>query len=107
MGDLGSVLAAAEHQIQARVLATGENLVSNHQFYLADRKFAENNPKVLNTVVQTLNQTTQWVSTHQDEAAKLLENLRHLSLMYSKRPFHVWVLEFSQYLTRSPKNNNM
>ncbi|MEP7475164.1 sulfonate ABC transporter substrate-binding protein [Acinetobacter baumannii] len=65
--------AAAEHQIQARVLATGENLVSNHQFYLADRKFAENNPKVLNTVVQTLNQTTEWVSTHQDEAAKLLE----------------------------------
>ena len=92
--------AAAEHQIQARVLATGENLVSNHQFYLADRKFAENNPKVLNAVVQTLNQTTEWVSTHQDEAAKLLENLRHLNLMYLKHPFHVWVLEFSQYLTR-------
>ena len=27
--------AAAEHQISARVIATGENLVSNHQFYLA------------------------------------------------------------------------
>ena len=98
--------AAAEHQIQARVLATGENLVSNHQFYLADRKFVESNPKVLNTVVQTLNQTTEWVSSHQDEAAKLLENLPHLSLMYSKLPFHVWVLEFSQSLTRWHKNNN-
>ncbi|MGR0306222.1 sulfonate ABC transporter substrate-binding protein [Acinetobacter beijerinckii] len=65
--------AAAEHQIQARVIANGEHLVSNHQFYLADRKFAETNPEVLNTLVNTLNQTTDWVKTHPDDAAKLLE----------------------------------
>ncbi|RLL33275.1 sulfonate ABC transporter substrate-binding protein [Acinetobacter cumulans] len=65
--------AAAEQQIGARVLATGENLVSNHQFYLADRKFAEANPKVIQAVVKELNLSTQWVASHQDEAAKLLE----------------------------------
>lgn len=65
--------AAAEHQIHARVIATGEHLVSNHQFYLADRQFAEHHPQVLNTVVTTLNQTTDWVKTHPDDAAKLLE----------------------------------
>ena len=65
--------AAAEQQIGARVLATGENLVSNHQFYLADRKFAEANPKIIQTVVKELNLSTQWVASHQDEAAKLLE----------------------------------
>ncbi|WP_088458814.1 sulfonate ABC transporter substrate-binding protein [Acinetobacter soli] len=65
--------AAAEQQIGARVLATGQNLVSNHQFYLADRKFAEQHPEVLKTVVQQLNQTTEWVKTHQDDAARLLE----------------------------------
>lgn len=65
--------AAAEQQIGARVLATGQNLVSNHQFYLADRKFAEQHPEVLKTVVQQLNQTTEWVKTHQDDAAHLLE----------------------------------
>ncbi|WP_326517946.1 sulfonate ABC transporter substrate-binding protein [Acinetobacter sp. CAAS 2-6] len=65
--------AAAEQQIGARVLATGQNLVSNYQFYLADRKFAQQNPQVLKTVVNELNSTTQWVSQHQDEAAKLLE----------------------------------
>ena len=65
--------AAAEQQIDARVLATGQNLVSNHQFYLADRKFAEQHPEVLKTVVQQLNQTTEWVKTHQDDAARLLE----------------------------------
>lgn len=65
--------AAAEHQIGARVIASGENVVSNHQFYLADRKFAEANPQIIEAVVNELNLTTEWVSAHQDEAAKLLE----------------------------------
>ena len=65
--------AAAEKQIGARVIATGENLVANYQFYLADRKFAEQNPDVLKTVVNELNASTQWVAQNQDEAAKLLE----------------------------------
>ena len=66
-------LAATEHQVHARVIANGEHLVSNYQFYLADRKFAENHPEILKTVVQTLNQTTDWVKTYPDDAAKLLE----------------------------------
>ena len=74
--------AAAEHQIGARVIATGENIVSNHQFYLADRKFAEANPKIIEAVVNELNLTTEWVSAHQDEAAKLLENRQAWLLMY-------------------------
>lgn len=72
--------AAAEHQIGARVLATGQNIVSNHQFYLADRKFAEQNPKVLESVVKELNDTTIWVKDHQDEAVKLLEKPTGLQL---------------------------
>ncbi len=72
--------AAAEHQISARVIATGENLVSNHQFYLADRKFAEAHPEVLKTVVNELNTTTQWVEQNQQQAAKLLEKPTGLSL---------------------------
>lgn len=72
--------AAAEHQIGARVLATGQNIVSNHQFYLVDRKFAEQNPKVLESVVKQLNDTTIWVKDHQDEAAKLLEKPTGLQL---------------------------
>ena len=73
-------LAAAEHQIHARVIANGEHLVSNHQFYLADRKFAEGHPEVLKTLVTTLNQTTDWVKTHPDDAAKLLEKPTALEL---------------------------
>ncbi len=65
--------AAAQHQIHARVIASGEQLVSNHQFYLADRKFAESHPEALKTLISTLNQTTDWVKAHPDDAAKLLE----------------------------------
>ncbi|ENU32035.1 hypothetical protein F991_00017 [Acinetobacter sp. CIP-A165] len=65
--------AAAQHQIHARVIASGEHLVNNHQFYLADRKFAESPPDALKTLVSTLNQTTDWVKNHPDDAAKLLE----------------------------------
>lgn len=64
--------AAAEQQIGARVIATGQDLVSNHQFYLADRKFAEQHPDVLKTVIHELNTTTQWIAAHQDEASQLL-----------------------------------
>ncbi|MCX5469806.1 sulfonate ABC transporter substrate-binding protein [Acinetobacter nematophilus] len=72
--------AAAEKQLNAKVIATGQNLVNNHQFYLADRKFAEQHPDVLKTVVNELNTTTQWVSQHQTDAAKLLEKPTGLPL---------------------------
>lgn len=65
--------AAAEQQLGARVLATGDKLVSNHQFYLADRKFAQQHPDILKTVVNELNQTTTWVAQHQAQAAQLLQ----------------------------------
>ncbi len=72
--------AAAEQQLGAKVLATGQNLVSNHQFYLADRQFAQQHPEVLKAVVNELNTTTQWVSQHQTDAAKLLEEPTGLPL---------------------------
>lgn len=72
--------ASAEKQLGAKVLATGQNLVNNHQFYLADRKFAEQHPDVLKAVVNELNTTTQWVSKHQTDAAKLLEKPTGLPL---------------------------
>lgn len=72
--------AAAEKHLNAKVIATGQNVVNNHQFYLADRKFAEQHPDVLKVVVNELNTTTQWVSQHQTDAAKLLEKPTGLPL---------------------------
>lgn len=76
--------AAAEQQLGAKVIATGKNLVNNYQFYLADRSFAEQYPQVLKTVINELNSTTQWVASHQDEAAQLLEKPTGLPLSILK-----------------------
>ena len=71
--------AAAEHQIGARVLADGTNLVNNHQFYLADRKFAEQHPELLETVITELNSAADWVKNNQDQATQILEKPTGLS----------------------------
>ena len=98
--------AAAEHQISARVIATGENLVSNHQFYLADRKFAEAHPEILKTVVNELNTTTQWVEQNQQQAAQLLEKPTGLSLDIYKARLVVWALAFNPFQPKSQKNSS-
>lgn len=71
--------AAAEHQISARVLADGSNLVKNYQFYLADRKFAEQHPEILKTVITELNSAADWVKNNQDQATQILEKPTGLS----------------------------
>lgn len=65
-------LAAAEQQLDAKVIANGEDLVNNHQFYLAQRAYATAHPKIIQTVIQELNQSTQWIAQHPDQAAALL-----------------------------------
>ena len=56
--------------------ATIQDALSDAEEYLTDALLtanAENHPEILKTVVQTLNQTTDWVKTYPDDAAKLLE----------------------------------
>lgn len=72
--------AAAEHQIGARKLQDGEGLVTNYQFYMSDRKFAEENSKVVNTIVEQVSETSDWVKANPAEAAKILEKPTGLSL---------------------------
>lgn len=65
-------LAAAEKQLGARILADGKGLVSNHQFFLASRSYAEKNPEVIKTVLDELDKTDVWASKHLKEAASIL-----------------------------------
>lgn len=64
--------AAAEQQLGAKVLSTGQNLVSNHQFYLADRQFAQNNPKLVQSIINELDHATSWIANNKKQAAELL-----------------------------------
>jgi sulfonate transport system substrate-binding protein len=65
-------LAAAEKQLGARVLADGTGLVSNHQFYLASRPYAEQQHEVVRIVIEELAKTDEWGRNNQPEVARIL-----------------------------------
>lgn len=70
-------LAAAEKQLGARVLidgrsADGKNVVSNHQFYLASRPYAQAKPDVVSTILDELAQLGQWAEKHPKDASAVL-----------------------------------
>ena len=59
--------AAAEQQLQAHTLRDGQGLVSNHQFYLAARPFAEKHPEVVAALVEEIRKVGEWTRAHLDE----------------------------------------
>ena len=65
-------LAAAEKQLNARVLADGKGAVANHQFYLAARPFAEKYPEVVHIIIEELDKIDQWGKQNPQEVAKFL-----------------------------------
>ena len=65
-------LAAAEKQLGARVLANGQGLAANHQFYLASRDFARQHPDVVRIVLDELAKVDAWGKDHPQEVSALL-----------------------------------
>ena len=70
--------AAAEAQLQ-RTLRDGQGLVSNHQFYLAARPFAERNPAVISTLIGEIRDIGRWVEANPDQATEQVAPLLGLS----------------------------
>lgn len=68
-------LAAAEKQLGARVLADGKGLVSNHQFYLAARPYAEKSPKIVKLIIEELANTDDWAARNPQEVTAILAPL--------------------------------
>jgi sulfonate transport system substrate-binding protein len=65
-------LAAAEKQLGARILANGKDLVSNHQFFLASRPYAQKNPDVIKAVLEELVKVDDWARQNLKEVASIL-----------------------------------
>lgn len=65
-------LAAAEKQLGARVLADGKGLVSNHQFFLAARPYAEKNPAIIKIILEELVAADEWSQRNLKEVATIL-----------------------------------
>ncbi|MFC5458783.1 sulfonate ABC transporter substrate-binding protein [Massilia niabensis] len=65
-------LAAAEQQLGARVLADGRGLVSNHQFYLAARSFAEGQPGMTRILLEEIARVDDWGRANLTEVIQIL-----------------------------------
>jgi len=66
-------LAAVQNQTGARILADGQGLVSNHQFFLASRTYAQKRPEVVSAALEELAAVDNWAKTHLSDAATALE----------------------------------
>lgn len=73
-------LAAAEQQLKARVLADGKGAVSNHQFYLASRPFANAHPDIVRILIEELDKIDQWGAKNPREVAAFLAPLLGIEL---------------------------
>lgn len=67
-------LAAAEKQLGARILADGKGLVSNHQFFLAARPYAEKHPEIIKIILEELVAVDDWAQRNIKEAATILSS---------------------------------
>lgn len=65
-------LAAAEQQLGARLLADGRNLVSNHQFYLAARSFAEKHADINRILLEEIAKVDEWGKANPAEVSTIL-----------------------------------
>jgi len=65
-------LAAAEKQLGARILVDGTGLVSNYQFFVASRSYAQKNPKIIDIIVDELDKVDQWSSKNLKEVVAIL-----------------------------------
>ena len=68
-------LAAAEHQLHARVLADGRGAVANHQFYLASRAYADKHPEIVRILIEEIARIDQWGRQSPKEVARFIAPL--------------------------------
>lgn len=59
----------------AKVLSSGEGLASYTRYYLTGQKFAQDNPAILEDIIDVLEDKAQWVKANPNEAAKILAPL--------------------------------
>ena len=71
-------LAAAEKQFGARVLADGQGVVNNYQYYLAQRDYASRHPQVIQALFAASVEDGEWLKAHLPQAAAQIAPLQGL-----------------------------
>jgi sulfonate transport system substrate-binding protein len=67
--------AAVQAQKDVRVLADGQGMAANRDFYLASRSFAQQNPEIIKAVREETQAVAQWAAANPNEVVKILSPL--------------------------------
>jgi sulfonate transport system substrate-binding protein len=81
-------LAAVEKQTGARILADGRGVVNNHNYYLAERGYAQKYPQVVKALFDDAVERGRWLKTNLDQAAALIAPLQGLDPEVVKLALH-------------------
>ncbi|NMG08439.1 aliphatic sulfonate ABC transporter substrate-binding protein [Brasilonema sp. UFV-L1] len=77
--------AAAEKSANARVLIDGKEINRQGGYYLASRKFADNNPQTIKAILEEIKKLEDWSDKHRDEVAATLSPVLGVDLDTMKR----------------------
>jgi sulfonate transport system substrate-binding protein len=58
------LLAVMQQSVGARVVRDGQGLVNNYGFYVASRKFAQENPELVKIMVEELDKMSEWAESN-------------------------------------------
>jgi len=72
--------AIGEVKQNARILVNANEVAKTNSFYLANKGFAANNPKVLQAAIDGLAETAQWAEANRDKVAKSLADVTGVDL---------------------------
>jgi len=73
-------LAAAENQLNARVLANGKGAVSNYQFYLSSRSYAQAHSEIVHVLLEEISKVDLWGQKNSKDVAKFIAPLIGIDL---------------------------
>ena len=78
-------ISATELNGNARILFESTHLAQAYSYYLAHPDFIKNHPQSAEKVLQVLNQTDQWISSHKQETAQILAESTGLDLKITEK----------------------
>ncbi|MBT2637866.1 MULTISPECIES: sulfonate ABC transporter substrate-binding protein [unclassified Bacillus (in: firmicutes)] len=60
---------------EARMLVNGEGLTSDRDFFIANANYAKSNKEILNTIVDQVQESSEWANSHHEELVSMLAPL--------------------------------
>lgn|SRR5690625_4732055 len=77
--------ASVEVNSNGRMIADGEGLTTDRDFFIATNSFAENHTEIVNTVIEEVTVSSEWANNNVDELVKMLGPILNIDKASIKR----------------------